>query len=236
MARKTNKLLQADERLEDDEIFAERQARVEAAAEEAHDDNDEEVEQDLVLDDDDMYEAEREYRATQEAAGNARTANGEKSNKGKGVKGASKAHDKDDDWAPAHTLAAPAPRPGMVQRWIRHALGNDNDPRNWTRAMREGWKPRTLDTVPDDYEAPTITHSVAGTVICIGDLILCEMRVERFKSRRKYFRERLARQLQAIERKPLDVAERLGGPGIKVNKKKDVSFGRGRKARATDDE
>jgi hypothetical protein len=123
----------------------------------------------------------------------------------------------------------------MVQRWIRFALGNDNDPRNWTRALREGWKPRSVESIPEGFDAPTIKHGVSGTVISIGDLILCEMTVERFKSRRRFFREKLARQLQAIERKPLSAAERLGGPGIKVTNKKTSSYGRGRKSQATEE-
>jgi hypothetical protein len=61
------------------------------------------------------------------------------------------------------------------------------------------------------------------------------MTVKRFKSRRRFFREKLARQLQAIERKPLSAAERLGGPGIKVTNKKTSSYGRGRKSQATEE-
>lgn len=230
--KRVNKLLEADERLEDETLFADER---DAVAEAAFDDNDEEIEQDEILNEDDMFDNEREFREETSASDRRRVASGEKSNKGKGVKASSKVHDKDEDWAPANTLQAPPRRPGMVQRWVRHALGNDNDPRNWTRAMREGWKPRPLESVPGDFDAPTIKHSVAGTVIAIGDLILCEMPVERFKSRRKYFREKLARQLQAIERKPLNDAEKIGGPGIKSVNKKTVSYGRGRKTVATEE-
>lgn len=238
MVRKfNNKLLQADAKLEDDELFYNHAAEREQAADNAFDDNEEDITEDetSILNDEDMYESERDHRAEHGRDERRRVESGEKSSKGKTTKGADKVHDKDDEWRPANTLQAPPRRPGMVQRWIRYALSNENDPRNWTRAMREGWTPRPVESVPDGFDAPTMKHGSAGTVIAVGDLILCEMRVERFKSRRVYFRNKLARQLQAIERKPLAAAERLGGPGIKVTSKKSANFGRGRKAAATEE-
>src|ERR1700688_3911332 len=42
-------------------------------------------------------------------------------------------------WEPSNTLTAPKRRAGMVQRWIRYSLHNEDDPKNWTRVFRDGW-------------------------------------------------------------------------------------------------
>lgn len=208
-----------DSIVDDDDILTQVDEEDDAAS------RDTEVDETSVLDADDMYGLEQ-----------PKPARG-KSNKGSGVKAASKSA-KDDEWRPANTLDAPPPRPGMIQRWIRYQSPGPEgnlDAKNWSRATREGWSPRKLGTVPEGFDAPTAAHAQYGTVISIGDLILCEMPIERYKARRKFFREKLARQLAAITKKPLTMAESLNGPHIQVESKKDVSFGR-RKARATDED
>lgn len=222
MAKRTNRIIAEDSQIADDEdVFAEIEAQDEENREE-------EVDETSVLDADDMYETERV----------APRPGKDKTGKGKGVKTASKSA-KDEEWRPANTLDAPTPRPGMVQRWIRHlSPGSEsgNDAKNWSRAMREGWRPRALDTIPEGFDPPTARHGSYGTVVSVGDVILCEMPVERFKSRRKFFRAKLARQLAAITKRPLTVAESLNGPRIEVENKKDLSFGRRRRAAATDED
>ncbi len=156
-------------------------------------------------------------------------------NKGKASKSAVSKHENLLEWRPANTLEAPPPRAGMVQRWIRFTLSNEDDPKNWTRKTREGWVPRTLDTVAEGYSPPTIAHAKHGTLIGVGDLILCEMPRELHQSRKRYFREKWERQLAAIERRPLAEVEQRGGPRIRRTNKKDVTFGR-RKANSTVDD
>lgn len=157
-----------------------------------------------------------------------------KEDSGKGRKGS--VSSKDEEWHPANNLQAPKARPGMAQRWVRFAIGNIDDPRNWSRSQREGWAPRSLDTVPEGFNAPTMKHpGGSGSVIAIGDLILCEMPIERFRSRKKFFKAKLARLLAAMQKRPLTAAERSGnGPAIKVVNKQTVSYGR-RTAKATDE-
>jgi hypothetical protein len=155
---------------------------------------------------------------------------------GKGKKGS--VASKDEEWHPANNLQAPKARPGMAQRWVRFAIGNTDDPRNWSRSQREGWTPRSLETVPAGFNAPTMAHpGGTGSVIAIGDLILCEMPIARFISRKKYFKAKLERLLAAMQKRPLSEAERSGqGPAIKVTSKKSVTYARGqRTARATEE-
>ena len=138
------------------------------------------------------------------------------------------------DWEPSNTLKAPKKRPGMTQRWIRYSLHNEDDPKNWTRAMRDGWSPRKISTLPEGHNEPTIQHGKLGTLISVGDLVLCEMPIERFLARKRYFQAKYDRQLAAIQKRPISDAEQLGGPPIQVASKKSVTYGR-RKASRTEE-
>lgn len=140
------------------------------------------------------------------------------------------------EWQPANTLDAPPPRPGMEQRWIRYTLGNENDPRNWSRKTRERWAPRKMDTVSDDFAPPTMAHGKLGEVIGVADLILCERPVSVGIARRKHFRQRHQHQMAAVTRKHTDKAQR-DGHEIEVSVKRgQPTVGRGRrKAEAQED-
>lgn len=139
-------------------------------------------------------------------------------------------------WRPVDSLDAPPARTGMEQRWIRYQLGSDNDPRNWSRKTRDGWVPRKLDTVAQSYVPPTIRHGQLGEVIGVGDLILCERPREIGVARRKYFRDKTARQRSAAERRHIDRAERSGHPIEVEHPHEAPSVGRGRRVAVQDDE
>jgi len=134
------------------------------------------------------------------------------------------------NWQPANTLDAPPARAGMEQRWIRFQLGDKNDPRNWSRKVRERWAPRRLETVPENFMPPTLSHGQLGEVIGVGDLILCERPADIGLSRKKFFRAKTQRQLAAAERRHADKAQRDGNP-IRVRSKHETSRGVGRRRR-----
>lgn len=134
--------------------------------------------------------------------------------------------ERDIQWQPASSLEAPPPLPGMEQRWIRFQNGDKNDPRNWSRKMREGWVPRKLDTVPAGFVAATIKHAM-GEVIGNEDLILCERKLEIGAARRRHFDLKTLRQQAAVRRQHVDKVER-NGHGIDVEEKRSKpTVGRG---------
>jgi hypothetical protein len=132
-------------------------------------------------------------------------------------------------WQPANTLDAPPPLPGHEQRWIRFQLGDKNDPRNWSRKMRERWAPRKLETVPSQHMPPTLTHTQLGEVVGVGDLILCHRPAEIGRSRKKFFKAKTDRQLATAERRHVDKVER-GDHAIQSRVRRDApTVGRGRR-------
>lgn len=108
--------------------------------------------------------------------------------------------DADGGWQEPKNLDAPPPRPGYVQRWIRLDDRGGKDGLNFNNKMREGWRPRALETVPEKYrDFPTLKHSSLGDVIYVGGLVLCEMSVQQAKSRNGQVRHRINRQNRAVE-------------------------------------
>lgn len=138
------------------------------------------------------------------------------------------------EWRPANTLDAPPPRPGMEQRWIRFQLGANADPQNISRKLRDGWAPRKLETVTEDFNPPTIEHGSLGSVISVGDLLLCERDRNIGAARRRYFRDKQARQVAASKRQIKSV-ERGDYPIEAYAPFEKPTVGRGRRVKAQDD-
>lgn len=133
------------------------------------------------------------------------------------------------EYRPSHTLDAPPPRPGMEQRWVRVKMGGKEDPENLSKARGQGWQPRTLDTVSEEFAPPTMEYGQLGTVIAVRDLMLCERDKRYGQSRRKYMREKHQRQLASGRAKiknveqadhPIDIDEPYERPTVGVGRRR----------------
>ncbi len=133
--------------------------------------------------------------------------------------------DGDIDWARPSALDAPPARAGFVQRWKRIELGGTPDTRNWQRALREGWRPRPVQSIPDEWKS--LIGDVAGLkgVISAEGLVLCEMPVRAAGQREANYRKRTARQMQAVHEDLLKTKSQ-GGPDIHRDHRSGVETGR----------
>jgi hypothetical protein len=104
----------------------------------------------------------------------------------------------DEPWKLPAELDAPKPRDGYTQRWVRIRVGNNEDSKNSMKKFREGWLPRSVETVPAGYAPPTFLHPRLGDVIGVDDLILCEMPIKKAMQRNAYYRSRADRMIQGI--------------------------------------
>lgn len=93
-------------------------------------------------------------------------------------------------WVRAASLAAPPPRPGFDQRWVRVANKEEADPTNSARKFREGWRPRLANTVPPKYQPPTISHGRFAGCIGVEGMLLCERPKQLTEKRNAHFRQR----------------------------------------------
>lgn len=155
--------------------------------------------------------------------------------KGTEARGRREHQDNDFTYRPTNSLDAPPARPGMEQRWVRVLVGDKNDVKNWAKQKKQHWTPRTLDTVPEDFNPPTQQVAGIGDVIMVGDLILCERDARYGASRRKFYRNVHQRQIAATKRH-IEKVERADHK-ITVEDREDIptTVGRGRRVRAQDD-
>ena len=127
----------------------------------------------------------------------------------------------DEPWTLPKELDAPEPRAGFTQRWVRIRVGNSEDSKNSMKKFREGWLPRSVESVPVGYQPPTFLHPRLGDVIGVDDLILCEMPISKARQRNAYYENRKDRMLEGISSDLRKVAQ--GGPRIASSNKTEVT-------------
>lgn len=111
-----------------------------------------------------------------------------------------KMHDENDKpWVRGQSLAAPEARPGMRQRWIRVGSLGADDPINVARKMREGWKPRPADSIPADFQLPSISHGQWAGCIGVEGMVLMEMPERLAAKRDSHFRAKTDNITNGIE-------------------------------------
>ncbi|MGZ8432780.1 MAG: hypothetical protein ACXWYM_00350 [Candidatus Binatia bacterium] len=78
-------------------------------------------------------------------------------------------------------FAAPAPRPGFTQRFIRYKIGNTPDTVNIQKSRRIGWIPRRGSTVTkEDGNYLAVMQKLGGdSIIMVQGQVLCEMPLNR---------------------------------------------------------
>lgn len=131
----------------------------------------------------------------------------------KGIKGSGPKNSRDDlateVRSPVHAesnelsepsnLDAPEPRAGYVQRWIRIDLrGDGRDAMNYSRAMREGWRPRPLTDIPETFHPPVKANGAFTESLVVHDLVLCERPKARDKQAEARRRARTRAQTTAV--------------------------------------
>lgn len=134
-------------------------------------------------------------------------------------------------WKPAESLDAPPAPPGCVLRWIRAKLGDRDDPKNLNKKFRTGWKPFLATDAPEDYTPPETYASPMGTVIAVGDLILCYMPRKLFEARKRYFKNMIQQQKQAVR----DRARSQSDSRAPLVSREEATFTRGRRPQVQQD-
>ena len=114
-----------------------------------------------------------------------------------------------EKWRNPSVLEAPDPRPGYVQRWVNVGYA-DESRHNISKRLREGWRLRTTDTVPDGYMYQTLTDPRFAGAIVVGDACLMEMSEQVFAQKRAHHRKLRELPLKAIDEKLRDFSETHG--------------------------
>jgi hypothetical protein len=127
-------------------------------------------------------------------------------------------------WKPPALLDAPDARPGYVQRWVATSIQGKDTPDNVYKRMREGWEPRSADTVKSTL-FPTINHGQWEGCIGIEGMLLCEMPEERHQAMKDYYSGKNAEQNESVVGE-LEALGRRSGQPIYQERKSETSRGR----------
>src|SRR6056300_721536 len=101
-------------------------------------------------------------------------------------------------WQPPSTLDAPPAPEGYTHRWIRESVMGQDDKKNLSARLREGFDLVRADEFPD-FESPTIQDGKHAGVIGVGGLLLARFPLESRKERQEYFQAKTSDQMDAVD-------------------------------------
>ena len=127
-------------------------------------------------------------------------------------------------WMPPELLPEPDKEVGYKYRWIRVSLLNNADPRNISKAMREGYEPVKIEEQPK-FRLLIDPNSRFNGNIEIGGLLLCKTPEEFVEQRAKYYDDLTKQQTEAVDNNLM----RQSDPRMPLFKesKSSASFGKG---------
>jgi len=127
-------------------------------------------------------------------------------------------------WMPPELLPEPDKEIGYKYRWIRVSLLNNADPRNISKAMREGYEPVKIEEQPK-FKLLIDPNSRFNGNIEIGGLLLCKTPEEFVEQRAKYYDDLTRQQTEAVDNNLM----RQSDPRMPLFKesKSSASFGKG---------
>lgn len=101
-------------------------------------------------------------------------------------------------WVRPSSLEAPPAREGMTQRWVRHSLRGEADPKNLNRQYREGWRFRDPATLPEDWQIFAVHANKKEGYVQVDDLVLMEIPTKTLEQRREAIRRNTEMQMNAV--------------------------------------
>ena len=128
-------------------------------------------------------------------------------------------------WAPPTLLPDPAPEPGYSYRWIRVSTLGQNDPRNVSSKLREGWEPVRAADHPEISMYLDNDNARFKDNVVVGGLLLCKTPTEMVDQRNAYYQQQAEAQIKSVDNNFM----RENDPRMPLfsERKTTVSFGRG---------
>lgn len=127
-------------------------------------------------------------------------------------------------WAPAELLPEPDKQAGYKYRWIRVSMNGQADPRNLSRAIREGWEPVRIEEQPK-MQMLIDPNSRFKDNVEVGGLVLCKTPEDLVEQRNKYYADQTAAQTLAVDNNLM----RENDPRMPIfnERKSTTTFGKG---------
>ena len=128
-------------------------------------------------------------------------------------------------WRPPSMLAPPPAPEGYTYRWIRAEIVGQEDRKNVTSRLREGFDLVKAEEV-DGFELPTLDDGRHAGVVSVGGLLLAKIPNETRKERNAYFQARSQTQQDAVDNDLMKESD-PASPILRPERKTSVTFGGG---------
>lgn len=127
-------------------------------------------------------------------------------------------------WMPPQLLPELNPEPGYVFRWIRVSMLNEDDPRNISAKLREGWEPVKASDHPEVRLYGPGSKNFPDSIE-IGGLLACKTPTEFAEQRNAYYANQTETQMNSVDNSFM----RESDPRMPVfnDRKSTVTFGKG---------
>ena len=128
-------------------------------------------------------------------------------------------------WAPPTLLPDPEPEAGYKFRWVRVSTMGQNDPRNVSSKLREGWEPVRAADHPEISMYLDNDNERYKDNIVVGGLMLCKTPTEMVDQRNDFYQKQADAQMRSVDSNFM----RENDPRMPLfaERKSTVSFGRG---------
>lgn len=130
-----------------------------------------------------------------------------------------------ESWAPASTLPEPDKLPGYAYRWVRVSSLGQNDPRNISSKLREGWEPVRIEEQPR-FKLLVDPDSRFKDNVEVAGLLLCKAPEELMKQRKDYYSRKNQAQMESVDNNFM--RENDARMPLFRERKSTTSFGNGR--------
>jgi hypothetical protein len=128
-------------------------------------------------------------------------------------------------WQPASTLPEPDKQAGYAYRWVRVASMGQNDPRNISSKLREGWEPVSIKEQPQ-FQMLVDPDSRFKDNIEVAGLLLCKAPEELMRQRKEYFAAKNQSQMDSVDNNFM--RENDARMPLFREKRSTTSFGKGK--------
>jgi len=128
-------------------------------------------------------------------------------------------------WQPASMLPEPDKQAGYAYRWVRVSTLGQNDARNISSKLREGWEAVRIEEQPQ-FRMLVDPDSRFKDNIEVAGLLLCKAPVEMMKQRKEYFAQKNQAQMDSVDSNFM--RENDARMPLFAEKRSKTSFGKGR--------
>ena len=128
-------------------------------------------------------------------------------------------------WRRPQMLDTPEPPEGYEYRWIRAEIVGQEDRKNVTARLREGFDLVRAEEL-DGFEIPTLDDGRHAGVVSVGGLLLAKIPDETRQERNAYFQGRAQTQQDAVDNDLMQESD-PASPILRPERKTSVTFGGG---------